>query len=461
MIPRPARLVAASLASLALLGSRVHAISVQFTRVSSSSSSTPETFNISDAQKDQDGSDVFDYTNSNNVSGSDIYVASLSVAGQEFVVQLDTGSSDLWIDTSGVDLSGLTATGLETGLTYGDDTVAQGPVYVGEITFGDFTVDSAFISAPGTNATTNNDKGLLGVGPPQLSSIFQTLSGTPYESFGMTLLGNVFASNSSVPQYTTFTLSRSFATGKTDGGVFTVGEVPSNLSTVLNAPKLNVVSDDRWIVLLDGIVVNGRNVSGGSSFEVSGQTTGQTLANLDTGTSLAQIPQDYAEVMYGSVPGAQFVRSSGIYILPCSTNLNVSFVFSGIEYPVHPIDTVAATRDDSGNVVCYSGFAIGEDNSEDWLLGDSFLRNVFALYDYGSFFNESSTPYIQLLSTTDADQAYAEFDSLSAQRNQTLSSDTSSGSSGSSSSAALPAVRSRLGPAAIAVAAVVAGLCLL
>ena len=133
--------------------------------------------------------------------------------------------------------------------------------------------------------------------------------------------------------------------------------------------------------------------------DVSGQSSGQTLANLDTGTSLAQIPREYADVIYGSIPGAQILRSSGIYIVPCDTKVNLSFIFSGVEYPVHPIDTVAATIDDSGtSVICYSGFMFGESGSEDFLLGDSFLRNVYSLYDYGSFLNESTTPYIQLLS---------------------------------------------------------------
>lgn len=69
--------------------------------------------------KDQDGDDIFTYQNWQNASGANIYVATLSVGGKEFPVQLDTGSSDLWLDTTGVDLSGLTDTGVQTGLTYG------------------------------------------------------------------------------------------------------------------------------------------------------------------------------------------------------------------------------------------------------------------------------------------------------------------------------------------------------
>lgn len=252
------------------------------------------------------------------------------------------------------------------------------------------------VSAPGTNATTNQDKGLLGVGPPQLSSIVQALDSSKFN--GDTLLDNIFASNSSLPQFTSFSLSRSFATGKTDGGVFTVGEIPSNLSSISSAPKNDVISSDRWVVLMDGVVVNGKNVTGGSAFDAPGQSSDQTLSNLDTGTSLSQIPSDYAQAIYGAVPGAQLVESSGLYILPCDTKLNVSFVFAGVEYPVHPIDTVSATTDDTGAVLCFSGFTFGESGSEDFLLGDSFLRNVYSLYDYGAFLNESSTPFIQLLS---------------------------------------------------------------
>lgn len=280
--------------------------------------------------------------------------------------------------------------------------------------------------------------------------------------------------------------------------MFTIGEIPSNLTSIESTPKNNVVSSQRWVVLMDGVVLNGQNITGGSSLcvfslslsllqgqnidtllsEVDGQTSGQTLTNLDTGTSLAQIPREYADVIYGSVPGSQLVRSSGVYIVPCDTKLNLSFVFSGVEYPVHPIDTVAATTDDSGSsVICYSGFTFGTSGSEDLLLGDSFLRNVYSLYDYGSFLNESSTPYIQLLSvrasplspcslltslqTTDADQAYAEFDTLSQQRNQTLVSSGSSGGSGSGSSAAPPAASLYLGATMLTAGALVAALLVL
>ena len=134
--------------------------------------------------------------------------------------------------------------------------------------------------------------------------------------------------------------------------------------------------------------------------DVRGQGSGQTLANLDTGTSLSQIPQSYGDAIYGSIPGAEFDETQGIYTVPCSAEISLSFIFNGIEYPIHPIDTVAAQSDGEGGVVCFSGFPVGSDDSEDFLLGDSFLRNVYTVFNYGSFFNESSSPSIQLLSVS-------------------------------------------------------------
>ena len=36
-------------------------------------------------------------------------------------------------------------------------------------------------------------------------------------------------------------------------------------------------------------------------------------------------------------------------------------------------------------------------DGQDFLLGDSFLRNVYAVFDYGSFVGRNNTPFIQLL----------------------------------------------------------------
>ncbi|KAI5119387.1 hypothetical protein M0805_001061 [Coniferiporia weirii] len=439
----------------AVLAGSASALLVPFKRVSSITSHLSFA-TVTGGSKDESG-DPFSFQNSNNASdNSDIYVTTLSVSGQDFVVQLDTGSSDLWLDTQGVNFSDLIDTGVNSSITYSDGTSASGQVCIGNVTFGEFTVSQAFISAPGSNAVTNRDNGLLGVGPSLLSVVNDSLWRTEYN--GNTLLNNIFASDPSLPQLSTVSLSRSFATGKTDGGVYTIGEIDSNFSAISSSPRLDVVSPDRWIVLMDNLIVNGQNISGDSAFSVEGQDTDQTLANLDTGTSFATIPEKYANAIYGSVPGAVLHASSGVYEVPCDTKINVSFVFGGVAYPVHPIDTVVAMIVDGVDILCYSGFFFTSDTSgtEDFLLGDTFLRNVYSLFSFGAFVNGTSSPYTQLLSMTGADQAYAEFDSLSKQRNQTL---LSAGSS-SRNSAALSVLTKHTDVALVAIGMFFVGLLL-
>ena len=86
------------------------------------------------------------------------------------------------------------------------------------------------------------------------------------------------------------------------------------------------------------------------------------------------MPQFYLDAIYASVPGAEL--SGDLYIVPCDTNIALSFIFgyveaflidasasswlgpsSGVAYPVHPIDTVIAVPSRSGGIICASGFS--------------------------------------------------------------------------------------------------------
>ena len=60
----------------------------------------------------------------------------------------------------------------------------------------------------------------------------------------------------------------------------------------------------------------------------TGQSSSQTLANIDSGTTLAQIPTFYAEAIFADVPDAQ--EDQGTIIVPCDTILNVSFIFGRV-----------------------------------------------------------------------------------------------------------------------------------
>ena len=74
---------------------------------------------------------------------------------------------------------------------------------------------------------------------------------------------------------------------------------------------------------------------------------------------LAIAASDIAKAFYSDVPDAQLVTRSDlsgeVWQIPCDKEVNVTFKFGGISFPIHPLDTnldLNAT-DDDGNRVCF------------------------------------------------------------------------------------------------------------
>lgn len=52
--------------------------------------------------------------------------------------------------------------------------------------------------------------------------------------------------------------------GVTDGGTFTIGEVDPNYAAIQNSTQLPVlVNSNQWLTIMDSVIVNGKNMSGG------------------------------------------------------------------------------------------------------------------------------------------------------------------------------------------------------
>ncbi|KDQ58215.1 hypothetical protein JAAARDRAFT_206888 [Jaapia argillacea MUCL 33604] len=374
----------------------------------------------------------FNFTNVNGRDGDDMYVGTIYVNSQPYEVQLDTGSSDLWLDTTGVDLSGFADTGVTGFIGYVDGSFARGPILVGSVQFGDYTVENqTFISAPGSNALHSGDKGLLGLGPPGLSTTATTLA--ELESLGLlnstynpaSFLDNIFMTYPNEPNFITFELSRDPDIGATAGGVFTIGEIGPGLDAINQSPVLKVVqlsdTSPLWTIAMDGIVVNGTTYNGHSIFTDPSIQPGQTVAVLDTGNPLASVPTYFADAIYSNVDGAEFTPNG--WQVPCESKIEISFIFGGQTFPINPLDAtyiVNAVVDDTNETVCLGAFRAEDASSTSFLdvaLGDVFLRNVYAMYDFGNWATPGDTnPFIKLLSITDAATASAQFDQLNQAR---------------------------------------------
>ena len=152
-----------------------------------------------------------------------------------------------------------------------------------------------------------------------------------------------------------------------------MGRLLDSLEGITSAPKLPVpdrigfMNTGHWQTTLDidGIIgPDGQRVETVSTVPGSapsaGDETGTKRLNLvfDTGYTLPQLPAHIIHSIYGRVPGAVYIprsgTESGYYTnIPCDYELNVTFVFGGLEYRIHPLDL---TFPESRNLAagCYS-----------------------------------------------------------------------------------------------------------
>ena len=62
-----------------------------------------------------------------------------------------------------------------------------------------------------------------------------------------------------------------------------------------------------------------------------------------------------SDAIYGCVQGAQYDTKEQLWLVPCDQLLNISFNFGGVNFPIHPLDTVSSDfnmTDSNGNPAC-------------------------------------------------------------------------------------------------------------
>lgn len=255
--------------------------------------------------------------------------------------------------------------------------------------------------------------GMLGLGFDDGSNVKTTVQRNTGDDSGRTLLSNFFVDNPEQPHTMSFVMSR-LNDGTDDDGLFMIGEPEPQYAAVATAPAnpvhVNSAANDfqRWSIYLDAIEINGVNITGMQSI-VKGAPAGKLVANMDTGTSLGWLPAAAVDAIYKNVDGAVYFAETDQYTVPCLTEFRLAFWFNGVRFPIHPLDVTrvqqAATADASGNrpYLCTNAFihtaALASQTATlDLQLGDSFLRNVIAQYDFGDLANPQSAN-VRMVST--------------------------------------------------------------
>lgn len=124
-----------------------------------------------------------------------------------------------------------------------------------------------------------------------------------------------------------------------------------------------------------------------------------SLALIDSGTSLIGGPAEDVRALYQHIAGAEEIKENpGYFSYPCSVQPNVSFTFGNRQYVMNnadfevsvfgPAGAPMATSHENGTAVeqlrCLGAvFEISVKSQFNWVIGASFLKNVYTVFDGG------------------------------------------------------------------------------
>jgi len=364
-------------------------------------------------------------------TGNAQYLSNITVSGVQLPVLLDTGSSDLWVNFPGTTPTSLTDTGKSLTLSYAVGK-ASGNVHTTTVQFADYSIDNqAFLLVTNTSTFTSDIHaqgyaGLLGLGPNSGSQIQKTLGSGPGDS----AITRIFEQNKTTDNYISFILDRKNDPGATVSGQFAISEPIPGFENITSMPKLDVdtvnkllKADQHWQALTDkdtGIIgPDGQPIMIKSIVPFA--PDGVYVAVIDSGFTFSQVPRQISDAIYGRVQGAYFDSTNQYWMIPCGQILNLTFMFGGVAYPVHPLDVVDDNFnkvDATGKKVCIGAFqpitsAFSLLGHYDMILGMSFLRNAYTLLDFGDWTDATSSdtghPFIQMAPMTNIAAARQDF----------------------------------------------------
>ncbi|KAF8509471.1 acid protease [Hysterangium stoloniferum] len=284
---------------------------------------------------------------------------------QNFLVDFDTGSSDLWVASSSC-----TAPVCDTKTKYASSSSSTSAKKSGTFTiqYGDgseVTVTVAGVKATGQTfspitSLSNSFRddpidGILGLAFPVMSN----LNADPF--FVSAFKQGVVPDN-----------EFSFKLASSDSSLY-LGGRDSSLFT--GSPEFHTISSAKgfWQIGNAAAFVGSKSVV--SNFETI----------IDSGTTIMVGPPDAVRSFYSAVSGSKlFDSGNGFYSFPCSSVPSVSFSWGGKKWQISAENFNLGTTAD-GSLDCVGALA-GQDlrlGNNVWLLGDSFMKNVYSIFSFG------------------------------------------------------------------------------
>ncbi|KAI0355632.1 acid protease [Trametes cingulata] len=304
--------------------------------------------------------------------GGDQYWAgniAIGTPGKNFFIDFDTGSADLWVPSINCtssycsnkekyDPAASSTDARKSGtfsIQYGDGSMVSGPVYTDTVSVAGVTVKNQYFSPVSTLSSSFGEgamDGILGMAFPALSRLRQS----PF-----------------------------FNTAKTQGavknGVFAFKLASSGSELYLGGTDTSLYSGSIEYHSVTGSgfwqIPNAKLYLGSKTLQSGFQTI------IDSGTTIIYGPPNQVAAFYKNIPGSKlYDQQTGLYSFPCSSvPSNVAFSWGGKKW------TISAANFNFGRVSstqCIGAIA-GQDlglGSNTWLLGDSFMKNVYSVFSF-------------------------------------------------------------------------------
>ncbi|KAJ4500466.1 aspartic peptidase domain-containing protein [Lentinula lateritia] len=342
------------------------------------------------------------------IGGSDFdeeYLTNVTFGEQDFLLIVDTGSSDTWAPEIGfacfdLDNNPVPQTQCAFGTSgfdvNGSSTFVADPDTNFNIEYGDGEFLTGTVGRDGFNT------GLMGLASPNLTSVFRGTDPDDDE-FPQTQIPYNPVFYSAVQQGV---VSNPFFSVALDRGSFAAensSDLDQNLGFIAFGGIAPVdVTDSAVTVPVQGynaasfLPENGSSVTyfyytvdvESMSFTGNKKVFGTTNnIILDTGTTLDYVPTQVADAFAAAFdPPAVKDEDEGVYIVVCSATVPEFTVnIGGVEFTVDPADNLLplGIQDDEGNDLCASGTFDGGPAEEGniFILGDTFLHNVVVTFN--------------------------------------------------------------------------------
>ncbi|KAI1369066.1 aspartic-type endopeptidase [Xylaria arbuscula] len=316
--------------------------------------------------------------------------ATIGTPAQSVRLHIDTGSSDLWLNTpdstlcsdrsnpcdfAGTYVANDSSTYEYVGdwfnISYVDGSGASGDYVSDTITMGGSTLDRLQF---GIGYVSSSSQGILGIGYPSNEVQVGRAGKDPYDNLPAAL---VSAGQISRNAYSLWLNDLDASTGSILFGGVDTEQYTGDLHTLPIQANGGVYSE--FLITLTALKLGDETIAEDQALAVL----------LDSGSSLTYLPDSFVETIYERVD-AQYDYDAGAAYVPCNLESNTTtldFTFSSPTITVDMgelvLDLVTSSgqrpKFSNGEDACLFGIAPAGDGTN--VLGDTFLRSAYVVYD--------------------------------------------------------------------------------